>query len=306
MAANTIWGRRLARLFVGGCAMLGAAVPAWAASPSVEKMLEYKPRQEVVITVPTATEAARCSVELDKGAGGGSGWVLKDGSGKMLRRFYSSTRGGAVDLYSYYKDGTEVYREVVSGGARQPNQFRWINAGGSKWGVDVDGDGKIDRWQAISVEESSQEMMRALATRDQKRLEALLVTDSDLAELGIAGDMADGIKAKRKEIAKKFEATAAKLTKLDAKANWLHVETAAPERVLAEQAGTKADLIRHARGTVLFESGGRATGSRPGRSSRSATPGRSSRRRCPARRPRRRSRTRARPSTRRCRSSSRR
>ncbi|MBY0232217.1 MAG: redoxin domain-containing protein [Gemmataceae bacterium] len=256
MTANTLWGRGLARLFVGGCAVLGAAVPSWAASPSVEKMLEYKPRQEAVITVPSATEAARCTVELDKGKDGGSGWVLKDGAGKTLRRFYSSTPRGAVDLYSYYKDGAEVYREVVSGGARQPNQFRWINAGGSKWGVDVDGDGKIDRWQSISVEEVSQELMRAIGTKDQRRLEALLVTDADLAELGIAGDLADGIKARRKEIAKKFEATCAKLTKLDAEANWLHIETAAPERLLAEQIGAKADLIRHARGTVLFEKKG--------------------------------------------------
>ena len=146
-------------------------------------------------------------MELDKAKGGtGSGWVLKDGNGKTLRRFYSTT-GGSVDLYSYYKDGVEVYRETVSGGARQPNQFRWINAGGSKWGVDLDGDGKIDRWQAISVEEVSQELMRALATRDAKRLEALVVTDADLAALGLGGPAAETIRAKRKEMAKKFEAT---------------------------------------------------------------------------------------------------
>src|SRR5438874_1720331 len=135
MTAFTIWGaasawrRVLARLFVGGCVLLGAA-SALAAPPSPEKMLEYAPKQEAAITTPAAADLARCTVDAEKArAGTGSAWVLKDANGKLLRRYFSST-GKAVDLYSYYRDGVEVYREVVSPGATKPDQFRWVNAGG--------------------------------------------------------------------------------------------------------------------------------------------------------------------------------
>lgn len=251
------WPRALARLFVGGCVMLGAVVgQATAAPPTPAKMLEYRPRHEVAITTPTAADLPRCTVDLDKPRGGvGSSWVLKGPDGRLLRRYYSSA-GVNVDLYSYYKDGIEVYREIVSPGAKKPDHFRWINAGGSKYGVDLDKDGTIDTWKVISVEEASQELLRALASKDFARFQALTVTDADLATLGLSGEMADGIKAKRKDHRKRFDETVAKLTKLGPKANWLHVETPAPDCVLAESTGAKVDILRYSRGTVLFETGG--------------------------------------------------
>jgi hypothetical protein len=250
------WPRAIARLFVGGCVALGAFVGQAVAAPDAAKMLTYKPKQEVSITTPTEAELSRCTVDLDKPRGGvGSSWVLKGPDGRLLRRYYSSS-GGAVDLYSYYKDGIEVYREIVSPGAKAPDQFRWINAGGSKYGVDLDKDGTIDTWKVISVEEVSQELMKAMANKDFARFQALTVSDADLKALGLSGEMADAIKAKRKDHKARFEATVAKLTKLTTKANWLHVETPAPDCVLAESTGAKGDILRYPRGTVLFEAGG--------------------------------------------------
>lgn len=261
MTAFSVWGsaacwrRAVARLFVGGLVALGASV-AGAASPTAEKMLEYAPKQDVAVSTPAAADLAKCTVEMEKArAGAGSAWVLKGPDGKLLRRYFSST-GKNVDLYSYYRDGVEVYREAVSPGAAKPDHFRWINSGGSKHGVDLDRDGKIDTWQAISVEEVSQELMKALATKDLYRMQALLITDADLTYLGVPAEMAEAIKARRKDVKARFEACAAKLTKLDAKANWLHVETPAPECLPADLTGAKADIIRYTRGTVLFESGG--------------------------------------------------
>ncbi len=261
MTAFSVWGsaacwrRAMARLFVGGCVVLGASV-AVAAPPTADKMLEYTPKQDAAVSTPAAADLARCTVEMEKTKSGvGSAWVLKGPDGRMLRRYYSSS-GKNVDLYSYYKDGVEVYRETVSPGATKPDGFRWINTAGSKHGVDVDKDGKIDTWQSISVEEVSQELMKALATKDLYRLQALLVTDADLAHLGITGEMAESIKSKRKDIKTRFDSCTAKLTKLDGKANWLHVETPAPECLPADATGAKADVLRYSRGTVLFESGG--------------------------------------------------
>src|SRR5204863_264410 len=67
---------------------------------------------------------------------------------------------------------------------------------------------------------------------------------------------ADKIRAKRKTLKAKMDATCAKLKNLGPKANWLHLETGAPQCVPAEQSGAKVDVIRYTRGTVLFENGG--------------------------------------------------
>lgn len=247
------WTRGVAGFLVGGGVLLASWTGAWAA-PAASKMLEYRPRHEVNCTTPTGDDLAACKVELVKGKAG-SGWVLKDAAGRMVRKFYSSD-GRNVDNYSYYKDGVEVYREIVSAGSRVPDQFRWLNTGGSKWGVDTDRNGTIDAWKMISAEETSQEVLRALATRDLSRLQPLLITDEEVRALGLPADMAENIRSRRADLKAKFEATVAKLTKLNEKATWLHLEAGAPQCIPADETGAGRDVLRYSRATVLFEAGG--------------------------------------------------
>ena len=249
------------RLWLGGALLAGLSiVPVFAQSaskPTPEKLLAYKPKQEIKLSVPAAAELASYQVELEKSRNGGSAWVLKDAAGNLVRR-YASSDGRNLDTYSYYKDGVEVYRETITPGSRSIDQFRWLNSGGSKWGVDLDKDGTIDTWRVISVEEVSQEVLAALATKDFKRFTALLLTDADITALGLPAEMANALKAKRREMEAKFYETVKKLSKLSDKANWVHVETQAPEMVPTETSGAKVDFLRHSRATVLFESGGQS------------------------------------------------
>jgi hypothetical protein len=246
------------RVLLGGCLLLGVVAPMTAAPP-VAKMLEYQPRQEASITTPSTAEQAQCKVDSEKTTDG-SAWVLKDPAGRLLRRYYAPNQRdgspGRVNVWSYYKDGVEVYREMDTTGSGRPDQYRWLNGGGSRWGVDADRDGKIDGWRMISPEEVSQEVLRALATRDYARFQALLLTDEDARALGLPKQTADSYAERRKGAKEKFEAAIAKLTKLTAKAQWMHVELPAPEATPADQAGAKVDLVRYTRGTVLFEAGG--------------------------------------------------
>ncbi len=248
----------LARLFLGGCLYLGAgAASLWSANtPPVAKMLEYAPRQDVAISTPTAADQASCKVELEKEKSGkGSGWVLKDPAGKTLRRFYSHNNS-SIDTYSYFKDGLEVHRQIDTTGTGRPDQYRWLNAAGSKWGIDIDKDGTIDTWKVISPEEVSQEVLHALATRNLARLQALLITDEDLKALGLPADEAANIREKRKTIKEKFEAAITRLPKLDDKAVWRHLETGAPRTVPADFDGPIVDVVKHQRATLLYESAG--------------------------------------------------
>jgi hypothetical protein len=249
---------------VAGCllACWGAA-PAGAA-PTVSQMLGLKPRQEGVnYSTPTAQEESSCKVEQVKWGRSGSGWLLRDAKGRPLRRFYNTrftdvNDGTKMDVWCYFKDGVEVYREWASKNGAPPDQFRWMNAGGMKWGVDENHDGKIDSWKMISPEEVSQEVLQAIATHDAARFQALLISEAELKALELPAAEITRIQAARAGAAAKFQATLAKLTSLDAKTRWLHLEAAPPQCLPAEQTGMARDLIKYANGTILYEANGKS------------------------------------------------
>src|SRR5262249_34042478 len=122
----------------------------------------------------------------------------------------------------------------------------------------------IDTWKVISPEEVSQELLRALVTKDPARMQALLLTDAEVKALGLPEKQAAALRELRKGAPAKLKATAAKLTKLNAKSTWLHLETGAPHCVPADQVGGRADLIKHPRGTVLVEVEGGSEWFQPG------------------------------------------
>src|SRR5262249_55498293 len=59
-----------------------------------------------------------------------------------------------------------------------------------------------------------------------------------------------------KAAADRFQDTISKLPKLGPKTVWLHLETSAPQCTPGDAASARPDLIKHARGTVLFDVGG--------------------------------------------------
>jgi hypothetical protein len=228
------------------------------AAPTPAQILGFKPHQAGVdCTTPTAEQLKGCKVDLIKlGAGRkGSGWLLSDASGP-IRRFFDTDGDNKIDTWSYYKDGVEVYREIDTNRNGKPDQFRWLNSAGMKWGVDQDEDGRIDSWKAISPEEVSQELLQAVATRDYARLQALLLSEAEIKALGLAPAEAQRLRASLAEARAKFAAALDKLKGLD-RATWLHLETAAPQCRAAEAGSTGTDVVRHVRGTILYEAGGK-------------------------------------------------
>src|SRR5262245_30054815 len=119
MAKERTWvlGRRLTRgvgLGLASLVLWGSVAPAWGA-PTVAQMLSYRPRQEGVnFSTPTTEAASTCTVELVKGQRKGSGWLLKDSNKQPLRLFFDSNDDNKIDVWAYYKDGAEVYREIDS------------------------------------------------------------------------------------------------------------------------------------------------------------------------------------------------
>lgn len=249
--------RLLAALtLLAGLANVGLADP----PPSAAQLLGYPPTQKSVsVTTPAPGDFAKCVVDLEKGKALADGkqptaWVVKDPQGRVLRKFHDTTGTNSVNIISYFRDGEEVYRELVSGG--KINQFRWVGPEGSRWGSDLDGDGKIDTWSVISPEEVSQEVLAAVLANDQKRFEALLVTQAELDAMGLLGPEGDRIKAKRAAVAATFQKTRQALAALKPDdTSWIHLETKVPQTTPADAIGSTADLTRYRHAALLYQVG---------------------------------------------------
>jgi thiol-disulfide isomerase/thioredoxin len=242
-----------------GCLLWPSGVVQAAGIPTPAQMLRYQPRiSGVDYTTPAADKVDSCKVDWIRDTPKG-GWTLtvKDAEGNLLRRFVDS--GGndnRPDVWSYYKEGVEVYSEIDSTYSGKPDQYRWYNSGGSRWGVDRDKDGYIDYWKAISPEEVSQEIFQALITKDFARLQALMLTEEELKTLNLSDEEAGRIREQLKAAQEKFQDTLGKLSKLSAKATWIHLETVAPQRLASEGSSGRAEVVKHARGTLLYDNGG--------------------------------------------------
>jgi hypothetical protein len=184
------------------------------------------------------------------------GYLITDPTGRPLRQFVSYD-SKTYNIVSFYVDGVEAYREVVQPDPNVPNQYRWLGPNGSKWGLDRNRDGIIDEWVVISPEEVSQELLRAAASRDVKRLEPLLVQKEDLVAIGLPAAEVDALMARTAQAARRLIDTAEAL-KLTDKAKWVHVEFGVPNTRPADAFGTgKEDYIAYKSGTVMFEDGGK-------------------------------------------------
>ena len=232
-----------------------------AAAPTAAQMLQFSPKQSSInMSTPAESEISACKVELVRGnklSNGkvASGWVLKDGQNRLLRRFYDSNGDNQIDIWSYYLNGDECYREVDSNLNGKVDQYRWLGANGSKWGIDSNEDGRIDTWKVISPEETSQEILAAIMTRDFPRLQALMVTKSDLDAMELPDSEVNRIKSRLAEAGNKFQSTTAALLKLNDKVKWIHLESAAPECTPLDSLGSKVDLIRMKQATILYSDG---------------------------------------------------
>ncbi len=162
-----------------------------AANPTVAEALAFQPVQkDVQFDKPDGAEIAKCTIKAEKIAGK-VGWVVRDGAGQMLRNFVDTNADNAVDQWSYYKDGVEVYRDIDANFNRKVDQCRWLNTAGTRWGLDVNEDTKIDQWKSISAEEVTAELVAAIRDHDRARFEHVLLNPKEIKLLGVGKGKAD-------------------------------------------------------------------------------------------------------------------
>jgi thiol-disulfide isomerase/thioredoxin len=160
-----------------------------AAAPTAQEALLMQPRQPGAdFDRPTAEEAKQASIKQEK-LDGVSALVVRTADGRILRAFADANGDRVVDRWSFFKDGVEIYRELDGDDPdAKADQFRWLNSGGSRWGVDANGDGTLDFWKTISAEEATAEIVTALAKKDPPGFVRLLPTNADLEAAGFTGE----------------------------------------------------------------------------------------------------------------------
>lgn len=247
MVTNRISLRALA-----GVVMLAGVASAQA--PRVEDVLARLPNQPGVnVTTPTGADLAGCKADAVTWPGNNAkGVVVKDAAGRTVRQFIDTAGTGKFNIFSYYLDGVEAYREIDSDGSGRPDQYRWLGANGGKWGGDPRKTGAITTWYVISPEEVSQELLAAVVTGDKKRLDALLPTQDDLNKLKVPAADAAQILKRAAAAAEKLQATAAAL-KLTPKAKWVHLQLGLPHTTPKDAFGGTDDLVKHKTAAVLVE-----------------------------------------------------
>ena len=255
--------RQLAYFAVLALGVTASQYPVRAANPpgtpSVEQALKLTPIQkDVEYDRPSPDEAAKCTIKAEK-LGNQTGWVVRDGSGTILREFVDSNGDNIVDRWSYYLDGVEVYRDIDSDFNGKADSYRWLNTAGIRWGIDKNEDGIIDYWKVISAEEVSSEIVAAIRAKDQKRFERLLLTPSELKTLGLSDEKAKSVSDKLAKAGTAFAELVKTQKTVTAKTNWVHFAATRPGVVPAGTAGSTSDLLVYENALAMIETEGKHT-----------------------------------------------
>lgn len=234
--------------------MLASSGSAWAQLPSVAQMLSIKPKfDDVAVSNPTSDELKDCQVRSVLNSDKKNiGVELIDGRKQIVRRYFAGKDPAKMNVWSFYKDGVEVFRQIDSDMDGKVDQYRWLGTAGMKWGVSRNQDGKIDAWQIIAAEEVGQEVFTALATGDLARLKALYISPDEIKSLGIPQAWAAKMLQAQQAAAAKFQQALAKQPTLT-KAAFVRVENTAPGCWLADSLGTPKDVIKFTSLSIMFE-----------------------------------------------------
>ena len=254
--ARLLSRRSAAPLFAAAILFTALAATA-SAQPTVEYALGLSPFQKNVdFDKVTAEDARNCSIKMEK-EGGVNAWVVRGPRGEVLRSFADTNGDRVVDRWSYYKDGSEVYRDIDSNHNAKADQARWLNAGGSRWGVDEDENGTLDAWKSISAEEATAELVEALRSRDPAVLARLLPTKADLEAAGFAEPRLSELAGRVAAAQKGFPAVAAAAQKqLGASVRWNNMLAPQPGVLPAGADGIAKDVVAYDNVVALVDAEG--------------------------------------------------
>ncbi|MDR0391779.1 MAG: hypothetical protein LBH59_07725, partial [Planctomycetaceae bacterium] len=205
----------------------------------LQTALKFKPFQkDVEYDIPTEDEIPQCKISLYENK---RGYIVTNSQNHILRLFIDKSGDGQLDQWSYYRNGIEVYREVASSGSGKADQFRWLNHGGTRIGIDMNRDSVIDYWKNISAEEVSREVILAVGAKDFARFLRVALSADELQVLGLGKGLNDSVSKKIAAIQNGF-AESVKAMNLGSNPQWYQLNAGFPGTVPAGSNNTTKDL----------------------------------------------------------------
>lgn len=227
-----------------------------AATPTVEQALGLRPIQSTVDLIPIDAATEKLLVVRDIESDNLSGWELVGPAGEIYRRFADTNADKRIDLWCYFNNGIEVYRDVDENFNSRPDQYRWLGTAGSRWGLDEDEDGQIDTWKQISPEEVTAEVIGALATANKDRFVALMMSPTELKELGLGQSQRGEIAAKCERAIEDFDDLAKRQRAVGPDARWIQFAASQPGVLPAGSDGSTRDITAYENVVAMFSDNG--------------------------------------------------
>ncbi len=188
----------------------------------------------------------------------GIGFALRDGQGKLLRRFVDTDGNGKTDQWSYFQDGFEVYRDNDLNGDLSPDESRWMNTAGTRTATILRG--KIVGWKRISAEESSKVFVQGLVSGDLALIETVLATSEELASLGIPKGAIDQAAAAAGKRADAILALRNSLVGWTSKTIWNRLDASMPHLIPTDtEAGIPQDITLYENAVIFAGAPGART-----------------------------------------------
>ena len=222
--------------------------------PTAAEMLPLQPTMKGVEydtpTEPTALAACKTEAVLNEQKKT-IGYSLRDGQGKLLRKFVGTT-GKGMNQWSYYVDGFEVYRENDLNDDLSSDVIRWLNTAGTR--IATVKKGTITGWKRLSAEEASKIMVQGLVSGDRALIDSVLVTPEELTALGVPQGEVAQVAAAAEQRTKLIKTLQTEVNQLgwNSKTVWNRLDGLMPHLIPADAgAGIKQDLLLY-ENAVIF------------------------------------------------------
>ncbi|MBM3999195.1 MAG: redoxin domain-containing protein [Planctomycetes bacterium] len=252
---------RSARVPLGialGWVLVAGFETARAEKPTIEFAMQLTPIQvaDVDYDRPSADELAKCALDAET-EGTATSWVVRNPAGQVLRRFQDSNGDNKVDRWCYYKNAVEVYRDIDGDFNGKADEYRWLGSAGTRWAVDADEDGRVDRWKVISAEEVTAEVVAALRTRDASRFQRLLITTEELDGVGLGAARTEEIRRKVAQSTADFEQLSRKPEGVSSDSEWVFFGGGRPGVIAAGTDGNARDVYLYDSVSAVVETNGK-------------------------------------------------
>lgn len=245
----SVLGGSLSGLFVLASTAFGADV-----DPQVEKAMKLVPRQQgIAIETVDPAQLASCTKRAER-RGEIDGLLILGPNSEPLRWCGDSNRDRKIDIWSYYKNGVEVYRDLDTNYNEKVDQTRWFGTAGIRWGIDENEDGAIDSWKTISAEEVTMEIVSAVRDGSPQRFLTVLLSDSELAKLGLGESKEKELRTRLESARADFEKFVKSQDAIGPAAKWTNFGADKPGIVPAGTNGSVNDIIAYENVVAIVDS----------------------------------------------------